>query len=148
MGAGFSESVCLLRCCCTKGEMPVEAQMVTDGLETNQPGSQDLCPGTSRPFKYICVFVLIYMHMCVYVQVSLQYAHIYLHISLHGLASFCFACTGCLCICALGNASHNTTLNMTGTSKYIALTCSKGTYSCDRTIYIFSYSSSTQFKSP
>lgn len=36
--------------------MPVEAQMVTDGLETNQPGSQDLCPGTSSPFKCVGVY--------------------------------------------------------------------------------------------
>lgn len=35
--------------------MPVEAQMVTDGLETNQAGSQDLCPGTSNPFKEECL---------------------------------------------------------------------------------------------
>ncbi|MEQ2226447.1 hypothetical protein ILYODFUR_027576 [Ilyodon furcidens] len=36
-----------------EGEVPVEDQMVTDGLETNQPGSQDLCPGTSNPFKQL-----------------------------------------------------------------------------------------------
>lgn len=34
--------LCLLRRCCPEREMPVETQMVTDGLETNQPGSQDL----------------------------------------------------------------------------------------------------------
>lgn len=31
-----------------KGEMPVEAQIVTDGLERNQTVNQDLCPGTSQ----------------------------------------------------------------------------------------------------
>lgn len=39
--------------------------MVTDGLETNQPGSQDLCPETSR-FTYVCVDVLVCI--CVYVE--------------------------------------------------------------------------------
>ena len=33
--------------------------MVTDGLETNQPGSQDLRPGTGSPFTYVCVTVLV-----------------------------------------------------------------------------------------
>lgn len=69
--------------------------MVTDGLETNQPGSRDLCPGTSCPFKYVCVYVLIYAcvgvggcvsHelLCIYVHVSLQYVLICLPISLRG----------------------------------------------------------------
>lgn len=35
--------------------MPVEAQPVTDGLETNKPGSQDLCPGTRVLFTYVFV---------------------------------------------------------------------------------------------
>lgn len=38
--------------------MPVEAQPVTDGLETNKPGSQDLCPGTRVLFTYVFVTVL------------------------------------------------------------------------------------------
>lgn len=41
--------------------MPVEVQMVTDGLETNKPGSQDLCPGTSSPFSSVCFDVLVHI---------------------------------------------------------------------------------------
>lgn len=39
--------------------MPVEAQPVTDGLETNKPGSQDLCPGTRVLFTYVFVTALL-----------------------------------------------------------------------------------------
>lgn len=45
-----------------RGEMPVETQMVTDGLETNQPGGQDLCSGTSQ---YVCVNVFVCLCVCV-----------------------------------------------------------------------------------
>lgn len=48
---GRFQSVCMCLCVCVKGEMPVEAQMVTDGSETNQTGSQDLCPGTRTDLK-------------------------------------------------------------------------------------------------
>ncbi len=71
--------VCVLRCCCTKGEMPVEAQMVTDGLETNQPGSQDLCPGTSGPLS-------MFVSMCCMWSVCA------LCVSMRGRASLCFVC--------------------------------------------------------
>lgn len=54
------------------GEMPVEAQMVTDGLETNQPGSQDLHPGTGSPFTYVCVTTLV----CIFDLCVLVHAHI------------------------------------------------------------------------
>lgn len=47
--------------------------MVTDGLKTNQPGSQDLCPGTSSSFKYVCGSVLVCM--CAYVECVCSYVY-------------------------------------------------------------------------
>lgn len=69
--------VCVLRCC-TKEEVPVEAQMVTDGLETNQPGSQDLCPETSRRVTYVRVNVLVCI--CAYVECVVSYACVFLEL--------------------------------------------------------------------
>lgn len=98
---GSSVCVCVLRCCCMRGETPVEAQMVTDGLETNQPGSQDLWSETSQCLKYVCVTVFVcicvwsvwtYMYVvnawlsiflfCVLKMFSPWFVHVYMLLSL------------------------------------------------------------------
>lgn len=49
-----------------RGETPVEAQMVTDGLETNQPGSQDLCSGTVSMLQVcLCHCFCVCIYVCV-----------------------------------------------------------------------------------